>query len=257
MAGYCLAYTQGQSVQFRLRGESMPPPVFILGSDRSGTHWLGRILDAHPDVEVTFEKQPVFGWVFQMAIDPEMEEQLFPKLLRRYRYEQALVAPKIYVDKSHPNIWHAEKLAEAIPGARFIGIHRNVYATVASMLNHPGVEWLAKRWPEFPVPNRFFGVSDAMAAEYDLMPPAAKCAARWRAHHDELQRLSGVMGSRLSVISYESLQLSTADEVSRLEEFLELRNPLPMPEVRTDSLNRWESELDPAMVRQIQSVLDS
>ncbi len=253
--GYRLAVVGKQAIRTRLQGESVPPPVFVIGSGRSGTHWLGYILEAHPDIEVAFEQPPIFQWVTQMALDPGKERQLLPKLVRRYRYEFAAVAPRVFVDKSHPNIWLAEKLADAFPDARFIGIHRDAYGTVASMLKHSGVLGWYDSWRDYPVPNRFLGISEEMAADYDRMPLASKCAVRWQAHLDELRRLGAVLGPRLCLVSYEALQTSTVEEVHRIGQFLELRSPIPVPQVRTASLNRWESELGPETRRQIRDIV--
>jgi len=241
----------------RVRGEATPPPVFIVGSDRSGTHWLGRILDAHPDVEVTFEPQPVFRWSMDMAIDPAEERELFPRMVAGYRYQRVVVAPRMYVDKSHPNLWIAERLMDVFPDASFVGIHREVYPTVASMLKHPGAAWLDSRWTEFPVPNRFMGITGEMATRYGDLPLPSKYALRWKAHYDELRRLQGVLGHQLHVISYEQLQQSTLEEIDRLGDFLKLRAPIPTPPVRRESLDRWRLELSPETMRQIDDVLST
>ncbi len=255
MGSYRLAVVGKQAILTRVRGEPIPQPVFIIGSGRSGTHWLGHILEAHPDVEVAFEQPPIFEWATQMALSPSEERRLLPRLLRRYRYEFAVVAPRVYVDKSHPNIWLAEKLADAFPDARFIGIHRGVYGTVASMLKHGGVLGWYDSWREYPVPNRFLGITEEMAADYDCMPLASKCTVRWQAHLDELHRLSAVLGPRLCLVSYEALQTSAVEEIDRIGQFLELRSPIPAPEVRTASLNRWKSELGPETRRQIRDII--
>lgn len=116
--------------------------VFILGTGRSGTHWLGYILESHPDCVATIETRGIFRRVTRMALDPTLRPRLLPGLLRRYRLRHALAVPSHYVDKSHPNLWLAEALADAFDDALFVGIVRNPYATVASMLRHEGVlEW--------------------------------------------------------------------------------------------------------------------
>jgi hypothetical protein len=63
-----------------------------------------------------------------------------------------------YLDKSHPNIWIADKIKEEFPEAKFVGIERNPFATVSSMLKHRGVMKWHRDWKSFPVPNRFLGI---------------------------------------------------------------------------------------------------
>lgn len=257
MAGIRLGAVAGQASLARLRRAPTRAPVFILGNGRSGTHWLGFILDAHPDISVTFEQRPIFGWVTQMALDSRKEPTLLPKLVRRYRLEIAAAAPRIFVDKSHPNLWLAESLAGEFPEARFVGIYRGPQATVASMLKHRRVSEWHDRWSEYPVPNRFLGITEQMANAYDGMPLARRCAIRWQAHLEELRRLDEVLGPRFHLVSYESLHLATASEIQRLGEFLDLRSPIPAPQIRSGSLNRWESELDPETQKQIRDVVGS
>ena len=47
-------------LSFSLRDRSGRPcqssKIFVIGSGRSGTHWVGYILEAHPDIHVTIEK---------------------------------------------------------------------------------------------------------------------------------------------------------------------------------------------------------
>jgi hypothetical protein len=148
--------------------------IFVIGTGRSGTHWLGQILQAHPDIHVTVEAPPIFAWSTAMALDPRQSPVLLPQLIRQYEIEHAAVAPRHYADKSHPNIWHAEDLAARLPDAVFLGIQRNPFATVASMLEHAGVLAWHERWREFPVPNRFLGITlENAAAGRQMRPPLA------------------------------------------------------------------------------------
>ena len=79
--------------------------IFIIGCGRSGTHWLGHTLAAHPDIYVSIEKPTIFNLVTSIALNPRKKKRLLPKLIRQYKYEYHLVRPPIYADKSHPNIY--------------------------------------------------------------------------------------------------------------------------------------------------------
>src|SRR5262245_13442039 len=113
-------------------------PVFVVGTGRSGTHWLAYILQRHPEIRMTIEKEPMFGWSTRIALNPELSDRLLWKLILFYRIQFWISAPRHYLDKSHPNIWIAEDLARAFPDALFLGILRDPYGTVASMLRHKG-----------------------------------------------------------------------------------------------------------------------
>jgi len=229
--------------------------VFVLGCGRSGTHWLGHILASHPDVAATVEKPALFDLVTRMALDPRTRPALFPELVRRYRREHLAVLPRWYADKSHPNLWLAEDLARAFPRARFVAIQRGPHATVASMLVHKGVLSWHRRWREFPVPNRFLGISVEEAPTYDSLPAAVKCALRWRSHAEETARLEGALPERLLLVRYEALIRETWDQLRRLQQFLGLEQPFPTPPVQADSLDRWRTQLTPEQVSQIDAVV--
>ena len=227
---------------------NLPPgskKIFIIGSGRSGTHWLGYILKAHPDIRVTIEEEPQFGMATAMAVDARKKDELFPKLVQHYRFSHARVAPRHYADKSHPNIWLSEELAGVFPDAVFVGIQRNPYATVASMLKHYGVLAWHTWWKDFPIPNRFLGITASIADTYDSLPLAAKCALRWRAHAEQMRYLGSALKERLCVLSYENLILDTAWELARLTDFLNLDSSLPIPKVKRQSLDRWKQDLRP------------
>jgi len=108
--------------------------IFIIGTGRSGTHWVARTLAEHREIRATIEVKSAFDWVTRMALDPATRKRLFPRLVRYYRYQHFISVPCHYMDKSHPNIWLADQLAETFSDAVFIGMQRNPYATVASML---------------------------------------------------------------------------------------------------------------------------
>lgn len=228
--------------------------IFVIGTGRSGTHWLGQILQAHPDIHVTVEAPPIFAWSTAMALDPRQSPVLLPQLIRQYEIEHAAVAPRHYADKSHPNIWHAEDLAARLPDAVFLGIQRNPFATVASMLEHAGVLAWHERWREFPVPNRFLGITLENAAAYPMLPQAVRCALRWQSHAARMDALRAVLGPRLLVVRYEDLILSTANEISRLADFLQLTTPIPLPPVKSESLDRWQHAMPADAIRQVASV---
>lgn len=236
-------------------GMSTVHPVFVIGTGRSGTHWLSYSLGNHPEVRVTVETEPIFGLSTRMALDETLEDRLFKKLVLLYKWQIFKSAPRLYVDKTHPNIWLAEKLKQAFPQALFVGIERNPYATVASMMKHKGLSAWHRRWREFPVPNRFLGISPEHAEEYDSIPLASQCAIRWVAHGKRMNDLKNVLAHDLFVISYERFAEDTEETLRDLQNFLGLQNPIPIPVVKKESLVKWKSQLTQEELRNIESVV--
>ena len=238
-----------------LMGNSITRPVFVIGSGRSGTHWLGYSLGSHPEVRATVEVNPMFDLSTRMALNQALEKKLFWRLVMAYKWQLLKSAPRIYVDKTHPNIWIAEKLQRAFPNALFIGIERNPYATVASMMKHSGVSAWHRRWREFPVPNRFLGITSELANEYESIPFASQCAMRWLAHHNRMKELRKSLGDYLFVISYESFAHDTEQAINELKQFLGLHETIPVPEVKIESLSKWKNQLSDAEVDNIQNIV--
>jgi hypothetical protein len=244
-----------QRIRLTFDQSFQPDPIFVLGTGRSGTHWVAEILEHHPELRALIEKPPIFHWVTEMAIDPAAEERLFDPLVRRYRLEAASMGRRRLLDKSHPNIWLAEALAESFPRAQFIGVLRNVFGTVASSLRHKGVRYWAEHWDDYPIPNRFLGITEENRDAYAQMSLAARCAVRWRAHLKRFDELETRLGRRMIRLRYHELQTNTHAELDRLQGFLGLTRPIPFPDIKTDSLDRWRKELSEAQIAEIQAVV--
>ena len=243
-----------EALMYRL-GFSKTHPVFVIGTGRSGTHWLGYALKNHPEVRATVEAQPMFGLSTQIALNPTMEKQLLPRLVNAYKKQLRKTSRRLYLDKSHPNIWIAEQLQAEFPEALFVGIERDPYATVASMMKHAGVSSWHHRWKEFPLPNRFLGIDEGAAASYESLPFAAKCAMRWIAHHQRMEELMKFLGDRLFVISYESFATETRRVIEQLSAFLDCNSRIPEPVVKTESLQKWKSQLTNEEIQQIERIV--
>lgn len=245
----------GPRARLALAGDAEPDPVFVLGTGRSGTHWVAWILEPHAELETLIEKPPIFEWVTEMAIDPTAEERLVPPLLKRYRLEAVAARPNRLLDKSHPNIWLAEHLAEAFPRAQFIGVLRDVFGTVASSLRHEGVRYWAEHWEDYPVPNRFLGLTKDNREAYARLSLAGRCAVRWRTHLHRLDALETILGERMIRLRYRDLQLDTGRELARLQAFLGLENEIPRPEIKAGSLERWKDDLSADQIAEIRAVV--
>jgi hypothetical protein len=211
------------------------------------------LLKAFPSTHVTVEKSPIFPWVVAMAQDPEQESSLFPRLARAYRWEHAGVLPRHYVDKSHPNLWIAGRLAAAFPEARFVAIWRRLEGTVASMLKHDGVRHWAEAWDVNPRPSRFLGVNEDFVATYRAMGIPARCAVRAIAHAREISRIAPKLGGRMLTFEYGDLHRRTGYEMRRLADLIGAAVPESIPEPDPRSLDKWREQLGDADLRDIRA----
>ncbi len=217
--------------------------ILIIGTGRSGTHWLGYILGRHSEIRATIEVNPGFHWVTKMALDPSTRDQYYGKLTWYYRWQHLKSVPKHYLDKSHPNLWIADRLAETFDDVLFLGIQRNPYATVASMLNHQGVQKWHKKWKNFPLPNKFLGINKEDTNKYDNMSMTKKCAKRWKAHHDEMKKIKSKLKEKVMVINHENLIVDTRNTLDRIKNFIGLTSKLKVKNVNQRTLTKWKDRL--------------
>lgn len=231
--------------------------VFVIGTGRSGTHLVARTIDSHAMVRSTIETSWIFRRVGAIARDPAKRDRLLPGLLRRYRLEHARSVPRHYLDKSHPNIWLVEDLVDAFPNSRLVGVQREAYGTIASMMRHRHVSAWFDQWQSFPVPNPFLGISTEDVAGYARLPLAAKCAMRWRSHEQRLNDLRRTQADRLIVVKYEELVHEPDRVAGLLTEFLDLPTPLAEPAVTRQSVTRWRDDLSSDDVAAIDRVLNT
>ena len=63
------------------------------------------------------------------------------------------------------------------------------------------------------------------------------------------------LGNDLLVISYESFVHNTENTIHELKNFLGLQKPIPIPDVRTGSLDKWKSQLSDGELLQIQNIV--
>lgn len=228
--------------------------IFILGTGRSGTHMIGYTLQNHNQINASIEKPKIFKKVTSMALNKDIRPKLFPKLIKLYNKEIRRAYPKHYLDKSHPNIWLAEALANIYSSANFIIIRRNPYATISSMLMHKGILQWQENWQDFPVPNEFLGIDKRISNEYKKYSMTKRCALRWLSHERRIAFLKKILNNRLTIIRYEDFVINTSDSLKYLKDFLGLRENIPLPKIKKDSLNKWKKYLNQKQIDEIKQV---
>lgn len=229
--------------------------IFIVGTGRSGTHWIGHILDAHPDIRITIETPRIFRTATQAAIRPKRRSMLLPVLRGMYIAQTIRSKPHHYADKSHPIIWYADQVAQWFPKAKFIGLDRTPFGTVASMLKHDHVSQWQQDWKRYGIPNDFLGVTQENAADYETMNPAQRAALRWVSHSDQMKRLEAELGEKLLVINYEGMVDNYDAGLERLWSFLSLRHmPVEPHRPKSSSRDGWRTALTPSQVAEISAI---
>jgi hypothetical protein len=229
--------------------------IFTLGTGRSGTCWVGRILGQHPEVRSFVEPKPVFDWVTHVAVNSRDEDQYLPKIFMEYERLYEHSTPLHFADKSHPAIWIAERLAERFPNSYFLGVTREVAPTVASMMSHAGVRRWCEEWEKYAIPNRFLGITHDNVLWYRQASIIERCTARWLSHNRELTRLQDRLKERFHLLKYEQLITETDVTISKLRRSLGLEQEFPTISPSSDSLTKWRLQLADEDVSTIESAI--
>jgi len=217
-------------------------PAFIVGSPRSGTTFLGQVLERHPDV--LYLNEPKWFW---SAICPQSDsygvagnaekaqielsrEEATERMKRQAHagvaYLMAEQKRTRLVEKTPDNAARIAWLDAIFPDARFIHLLRDPHDAALS-LDRALAKWFPRGWkgtPQFNVWQRhclrradLAGVWQEAATNYQ------RGLIIWR----ELNRLAAGQAEslpalRYQVVRYESLMAEPATQLRNLLEFLQL-----------------------------------
>lgn len=228
----------------------------VIGSGRSGTHLLGQLIATSKMVTPSIEDDELFPLIKNAAAEGNRSklEEIAAILGDRLAGCKA----RIYLEKSHPLLWFADDSRLYDLPIKYIGIIRDPYATVASMLKHSGVRRWCEEWEKLPQPNIFLGTSQANLEDYRAMTITQRCAMRWIGHTAELKRLRYILTTdRYLLLNYEDVVNDGLDSIKKLEEFLGIKGIDKKFSLNKSSLGKWKTDLSPEQVRQISEIIQA
>ena len=233
-----------------------PIPIFVLGSGRSGTHLLGRVFSNRSDTTAFIEDKRFFKMVSHYVTGYNQRDYSLKGIINNYKRHFANVKTEFILEKTHPNIWLVESLAEAFPKAKFVGIHRGVMATVNSMLQHPDIMMWYERL-DLTKPNLFLGINASNVQQFASWPPEVKCACRVIEHRKRLMDLEAKFPNRVMVISYNEFYDDLPELMNRLGHFLNYKKPLHAEPLHADGLDKWQHELSSQQIQHLTEFLEN
>lgn len=228
--------------------------IFILGTGRSGTHLLARTLGSSSKVDANIENSDFFKQLTYSAINKNKKsDKDIINLLIRYNNFLDDSKSNIILDKTHPNLWLVDYIDKVIDNPFYIGIYRNVYATVNSMLNHKGVlKWYDEL--DLSKPNEFLGITEQNINEFSSLPLECKCALRWKSHIDELKRLNNSHNNFL-LIRYEEFYDDLTLLQSKLNSFLKEDLFFKVEKLNKGGDVKWKKHLTDKQILNINMIL--
>lgn len=215
--------------------------IFIIGSGRSGTHFLAETIAKNEKVEAFIEDERYFMSISNLAagignpkrfhLHLSQFEGYFTKSLKQY-----------ILDKTHPNIWFVEEIIQKFPEAKFIGLSRDVYSTVSSMLQHPGVLNWYKILP-LNKENPFLGITKKNKKRFENFPIESKCAIRCLSHNSRLSYLRTTFPENVLNIEYDNLYANCTEVREKLESFLGIGIDLAESSLLPKANQKWKNNL--------------
>lgn len=229
-------------------------PIFVIGTGRSGTHLLGRTFQSNPETKVMIEKPKFFKAITALATGKNKRKSDLKKIIIQYEKEFAKTKERYILEKTHPNIWYVAELLKAFPNAKFLGIKRNVYATVSSMLNHKMVMNWYEVLPDDEI-NPFLGITSDNIDSYKYLPIESKCALRWSSHTERLIQLEKDFPKSVLILDYEDFFFNYNELLSKLKDFIGMETTLNSEILKKESLDKWKNFLTKEQIANINSVI--
>jgi hypothetical protein len=202
--------------------------LLVVGTGRTGSCWLGHILQSHPAITCTVEDSVTFPLARRMALYPSRSPECMGRLVAIYRDRVRKHAEQgqHYADKAHPLLWRWRDLWRAFPGGVwFLSARRNCEDVVRSMLHNGAIRSQTDSgWRKLELPNRFAGIR--RQEDYERRSLAGRCALRWAAHEAEADRLEAECPNVIRV-QYEQLRADPAGVLASIRQRLRLRAEFP------------------------------
>lgn len=241
---------------FRIMKDKGEGPLFIVGTGRSGTHYLCKCISRIEGVDDLFggkESKYIFNHVAKSAVNGK---SLGAAVIGYYSIAKRIARPNLLLDQTHPMLWYVESILQQFPKAKFVALKRDVYSVVYSMINHRGVSAWGDDFKKYPVPNKFLGISENNKDRYyETLTPVQRHVFRYCSHMNEIERLQKKFNGSFLVIEYESLAKDMAKEMEKIASFIGRKKPVDFVEFDDRSLSKFK-KLTPEQKREVDTALE-
>lgn len=269
-------------------------PIFILGAPRSGTTWLGKAFDQHPDLACWAEISNIWMWGNTHKTNDQLtENDLNPKIKRYIQKKFTDYLEKYHkkriCDKTPRNCLRISFIQAVFPDAKIIMLLRDGRSVINSTkkeLNRPkNVPWKEaySRLKEIPVwewsvflpriTSRLKRMVGIPLDYWGARPPGwqewvnqysreALLAKQW----SETMEIAIAEGRKLPEenyleIRYEDLVSSPQDKIQEIANFAELDSPDPIinyarATADPSRTNKWKDSLDQTILQEIKEIME-
>lgn len=238
---------------------SLREPVFVVGSPRSGTTFLGSCLEAIP--EISYHYEPVAAkvatrYIAERRWSTEASRRWLRRLfgwLKRFN----LAADRRFAQKMPRHAFILEMLYETFPDATVLHIVRDGRDVAASYVEQPWLsaeslsetQWEPGGYQYGPFPR--FWVGSKRRAEFASTSDVHRCIWSWRRHVESARQVGNRRGGDGYVeLRYEPLARDPESVSKQIADALSLSSEgrrhlrTASREASSASIGRWEEDFD-------------
>ena len=115
-------------------------PIFILGAPRSGTTWLGKTFEQHPDIKCWYENNAVWTWgnssnsndvLTEINLNPKINNYIQKRFIEYFEKS----GKKYIIDKTPRNCLRIPFIYGIFPEAKIIMLLRDGRSVISSTNN--------------------------------------------------------------------------------------------------------------------------
>lgn len=244
-------------------------PIFLVGSPRSGTTFLGSCIGDLPEISYHFEPvatkaaaRYVYNQDWNFAKAKGVYQRVYAWLMRLHADGDLRFA-----DKTPRNCFLIDFLHQAFPDAQFVHIIRDGRDAALSHSKKPWMQAAQANSTKYEPggyrygPYARFWVEAERVAQFESTSDIHRCIWAWRRHTESVLQ---VVASQLSQqqyheLRYEQLVTHPEAEAERLLDFLDItaqtsrqRFYQAMSKARPDSVGLWKKELSTKQLQQVE-----
>ena len=197
---------------------SLRRPIFILGSSRSGTSILFKILEAHPYLHGFSENDLVRKQIFKIVGKSNSVEEQLPTLAKTIVRLSGIKSGERLLEKSPGHSLLAQSLADCFMDAQFIHIVRDGRDVAFSMLGH---DWISTGLRGERKVFWFKLLPDQFQKQWRNLSPWERGVLRWAVYVSKAREVSSYEDRYLE-IRYEDLCNSPYSYIENALSFLQL-----------------------------------
>ncbi len=236
------------------------PNVFIVGSPRSGTTFLGEILGNISQVSYYFEP-PLTKYLVKFVYEHPEKKYFLKKIYDTFYYSLVKLAPQrgpLIIDKTPRNIFIVNFLKEIYPDAKFIHLIRDGRDVACSLKTKPWHQkkslMLKKREPGGYLygPYPYFFIEKKRRKEYYHTSDLHRCIWIWKHYVNARKKINCRKNENSYLeIKYEMLIKEPTFHIKKILEFINVTDKKSHKQALTitkksfsSSIERWKKELN-------------